>query len=94
MSLISDIYTAMQADGLAVPATFGAVTTPVVFDLPDLDQFGGFSQSREYSIRLQSVAWPLLKHGDAITVDGVAYTVREVKRVLDGAEMIATLSKN
>lgn len=91
---LSIIYTDLQANGMAVSGTFGAVTTPVILDMPDLDQFGGFSQTREYSIRLQASAWPALKHGDAVMVDGSAYTVREVKRLSDGAELLALLSKN
>lgn len=67
-----------------VPVVFGALTAKAVFDMPGEEIFGGMQQSTEYAITYRSADLPGLAAGSAITVDGVAYTVRQTTPQDDG----------
>ncbi|MGH8569618.1 MAG: head-tail joining protein, partial [Gammaproteobacteria bacterium] len=77
-------------------ATFGAQTGQVILDTPDEDLGTGFvgALSREYRITYRADQLTGLVTGSSITVDGIAYTVREVTALEDGKIMRATLRKN
>jgi len=77
----------------AVTASFGAQSTQVLRDAPDLELLGDAVLSREYAITYAASQLTGLKTGDTVTVDGVAYKVREVTSFDDGALMRATLTK-
>lgn len=47
----------------------------------------------DYSLTVKSSVYPNLKYGDALTVNGAAYTVREVRAQDDGQFSIVYLSK-
>jgi len=76
-----------------VPASSGANSATVLLDMPDEAILGDRQISTEYAITARAMDLPGLKHGDAITVNGVSYSVRAVKLLDDGALKIATLSK-
>lgn len=68
---------ALLAD-MGVPVVIGAVsTTGLLDDLPGQEFERGRVQSRIRSVAVQTSVLPSLHIGDAITVDGTAYTIRE-----------------
>jgi len=76
------------------PAAGGASQhAQVLRDAPDEEWLAGAVQSREVAITYRATQLVGLKTGESITVDGVAYTVREVAALDDGAVMRATLIK-
>lgn len=75
-------------------AVHGATTAQVFMDRPYVDSYSGMTISADYEMRYESASLPGLNYNSAITVDGVAYHVREVRAILDGAESIAKLSKD
>lgn len=91
---LARLYASALRNGMAKTASSGGNTATAIFDMPDIELFGGAGQSRDYQIRLQAQELQGLKRGDSVTIDSVAYTVREVRLIGDGAEKVATLSKN
>ncbi|MDR3414213.1 MAG: hypothetical protein P4L87_25175 [Formivibrio sp.] len=83
---------AFFADG--VVATFNGVDANVWLNMPDHSVLGDMQISSEYAIEFVTGALPGIAHGRSITVDGIAYTVREVTKIDDGATSVATLSKS
>lgn len=75
------------------PVVCGAVTTTGILDMPGAVQLGDQVTSTDYALRYLTSTLPDLDHDDALTVDGVAYTVRFVLPVTDGKFSIATLQK-
>ncbi len=90
--MITEDLSPLFAD-FAVPAVYGAVTAQVLLDMPDQAIFGDTQYSTEYAITYRASDLMGLKHGDAITVNGTAYTVREVKFLDDGQLKTAALKK-
>jgi hypothetical protein len=76
-----------------VTVTKGAVTTTGVLDMPSEVIAGGMVITTDYSLTVKSSALPGLQYGDALTVAGAAYTVREVRAQDDGQFSIVYLSK-
>ena len=91
MAFVEDL-SAFFAD-FGVPATFGALSATVLLDMPDAEIFGGGQISTDYAITYKSGDLSGLKTGDAITVNAVAYQVREVVKLDDGKLMNATLKR-
>ncbi len=94
MAFAEDLVAFFSEADFALPATYGAQTASVILDQPDEQILSGAVLSREYAITYRSTQLTGLKSDDAITVDGVAYTVREVLALGDGKIMLATLRKN
>ena len=67
-----------------VTCTAGAVTAKGILDMPGEVVAGGMVLSTDYSLTARYSNFGTLTHGDSITVDGDAYTVRENRRVGDG----------
>ena len=81
-----------QAD-FAVALVWGAETANVILDAPDEQFIDGRVLSREYAITYESADLIGLAGGASVTVDGNAYTVREVTALDDGKIMRATLRR-
>lgn len=81
-----------QAD-FAVPLVWGAETANVILDAPDEQFIDGRVLSREYAITYEAADLVGLAGGASVTVDGTAYTVREVTALDDGKIMRATLRR-
>lgn len=94
MAFAEDLAAFFSTADFAVSATFGAQTAQVLLDQPDEELLDGRVLSREYAITYRADQLTGLKGGDAITVDGIAYTVREVGALQDGKIMQARLRKN
>ncbi len=65
----------------------------VLLDAPDAELIDGAVRSREYAITYAANQLAGLKTGETVTVNALAYTVREVAALDDGALMRATLAK-
>lgn len=76
-----------------VPATAGAHSATVLFDMPQEEIFAGMQQSTEYVITFRSGDLPGLAAGNTITVDGVAYKVRQTTTLDDGKLTKAMLKR-
>lgn len=77
------------------PCGAGAVAFTALVDQPDevMDLGRASGVSRQYQLTYRTTAVTLTR-GQAVTVDGVAHTVREVPRqVDDGAFTVAITSK-
>lgn len=61
-----------------VTATIGPLTVPGIFDTLPAEQFGvlGMAPSFTYELALA----PSAARGTALTIDGVAYTVQEIRK--------------
>ena len=94
MSFSENLAAFFSAADFAVSATFGAQTAQVLLDTPDQETLDGRAVSREYAITYRADQLTGLTTGNAVTVDGAAYTVREARAMEDGKVMRATLSKN
>lgn len=62
----------------------GAVTAQGVLDMPSQVVADGMVLTTDYRLTCRASAFGNLKYGDAITVNGAAYTVRENMFVDDG----------
>lgn len=90
--MLSENLDVFLAD-FGVTVTKGAVTTKGVLDMPSEVIAGGMVITTDYSLTVKSSALPGLQYGDALTVAGAAYTVREVRAQDDGQFSIVYLSK-
>ena len=76
-----------------VSCTAGATTAKGIFDMPGEVIAGGMVLSTDYSLTARFSDFGTLTHGDSITVDGDAYTVRENRRIGDGKFVEISLQK-
>ncbi len=71
----------------------GGVTGTGILDAPTVGIGAGMNLSDDYRLTVQTGVFGTLKYGDAVTVDGVTYTVREPRQMDDGKITEITLSK-
>lgn len=90
--MLSENLDAFLSD-FGVVVTRGSATTTGVLDMPSEVIAGGMVITTDYALTVKSSALPGLAYGDALTVDGAAYTVREVRAQDDGKFSIVYLSK-
>ncbi|MGI9142876.1 MAG: hypothetical protein ACR2IJ_06755, partial [Fluviibacter sp.] len=64
-----------------------------IFDMPTSIMADGMVLSNEYMVTLQTSVFGVPLYGDAMTVDGAAYTVREARLIDDGKLVEVFLSK-
>jgi hypothetical protein len=89
MAFVENLSVFFEDFGVTVVA--GALTTLAIFDMPDENVLGDRVQSTEYTIVFPTGALGTLEYGSAVTVSGVAYKVRQVHQIEDGALQRATL---
>lgn len=77
----------------AVTVSKGAVTGKGIFDTPTVMMADGSVLSNEYTVLVRFSEFGLPLYGDAMTVDGVAYKVREARMIDDGKLVEVSLSK-
>lgn len=80
-------------DDFAVSATAGSTTANVILDQPSQVLAGDMVLSTDYQITARASDFGSLVSGDSITVDSVAYTVRDVRLIDDGLLCEITLQK-
>ena len=71
-------------DPFAVSATSGATTAKVILDQPSQVLAGDMVLSTDYQITAKTSDFGTLEAGASITVDSVAYKVRETRLIDDG----------
>ncbi len=80
-------------DDFGVSCTAGAVSALGILDMPSQIISGDMVLSTDYTLTARNADFGSLKYGDAITVAGVAYTVRETRLIDDGAFVEIGLQK-
>ena len=81
---ISEDQTVYLAD-FGVTCTSGGTTAKAILEQPDLVLAGNQIISTDYQLTARVSDFGNLIAGASITVDSVAYTVREVRKLDDGA---------
>ena len=76
-----------------VSATSGSTTGIVIFDLPTQVLSGDMVLSTDYQITAEASDFGSLTAGTSITVNSVAYTVRETRLIDDGLFCEISLQK-
>lgn len=76
-----------------VSCTAGAVSAFGILDMPTQVLAGEMVLSTDYTLTARYADFGGLYYGDTITVDGVAYQVREVRKLDDGAFVEIALTK-
>jgi hypothetical protein len=76
-----------------VSCTSGAITALGIFDMPSQVISGDMVLTTDYSLTARAADFGGLKYGDAITVAGVNYQVREARQLDDGAFVEIGLTK-
>ena len=80
-------------DPFSVTATAGDTTAHVLLDQPSQVLAGDMVLSTDYQITAKASDFGSLVAGDSITVDSVAYTVRETRLIDDGLLCEVSLQK-
>jgi hypothetical protein len=80
-------------DDFGVTCTAGAVTALGILDMPSQVLLSDAILSTDYTLTARASNFGGLKYGDAITVAGTAYTVRETQYIDDGAMVQLGLQK-
>jgi hypothetical protein len=81
---ISEDLTVFLND-FGVSCTAGAISALGILDMPSQIISGDMVLSTDYSLTARAADFGGLLFGDGITVDGVNYQVREVRKLDDGA---------
>ena len=76
-----------------VSATSGSTTAKVLLDQPSQVLAGDMVLSTDYQITAKATDFGTLTAGTSITVDSVAYTVRETRLIDDGLLCEISLQK-
>jgi hypothetical protein len=76
-----------------VSCTSGAITALGILDMPSQVISGDMVLTTDYSLTARAADFGGLKYGDAITVAGVNYQVREARQLDDGAFVEIGLTK-
>ena len=91
MALTEDLSVFLNDFG--VSCTAGAVSALGILDMPTQVLAGDQILSTDYTLTAKASDFGNLLYGDAITVAGVAYTVREARLIDDGALVELGLQK-
>jgi hypothetical protein len=91
MALTEDLSVFLSDFG--VTCTSGATTALGILDMPSQLIGDGMVISTDYQLTAKAADFGGLKYNDAITVDGVAYTVRDTRLIDDGRFCEVSLMK-
>jgi hypothetical protein len=78
---------------MAVDVVSGSVTFKGIFDMPDELIASDVFVSTEYKLTVKSSDISTLQEGAALTIKGVAYEVRIIKKLDDGLLSVLILGK-
>ena len=76
-----------------VPVTDGTTTGKGILDMPGEIIAGGMVLTTDYQVTVRASEFGGKQYGDALTINGVAYTVKENRLQDDGVFSIIYLSK-
>ena len=82
MALTEDL--SLFLGDFGVSCTAGAITALGILDMPSQIMAGDMVLSTDYTLTAKAADFGGLLFGDGITVDGVNYQVREVRKIDDG----------
>ncbi len=85
MAFAEDLSVFLNTAEFAVPVVAGAVSGLGILDMPSEIIADGVVLTTDYKLTCESAKFGSLLHGDAITVNSVAYKVRNVSLIDDGA---------
>ena len=85
MAFTEDLSVFLASNEFAVPVTAGAISGLGILDMPSEIIADGVVLTTDYKLTCESSKFGNLLHSDAITVDGVNYTVRSAALIDDGA---------
>jgi len=85
MAFTEDLSVFLDSDDFAVPVTAGAISGLGILDMPSEIIADGVVLTTDYKLTCESSKFGNLLHSDAITVNGVNYTVRSAALIDDGA---------
>ena len=91
MALTEDLE--IFLNDFSVSCTAGAVTARGILDMPSQVIADGMVLSTDYTLTAKASDFGGLIRGDAITVNGTAYTVREVMLIDDGSFVQIAMQK-
>ena len=80
-------------DDFGVSCTSGGTTAKGILEQPDQILAGDMIISTEYELITKTTDFGSLVSGDSITVDSVAYTVRDLRKENDGVFCRISLQK-
>lgn len=89
---LSENLSAFLGD-FGVSCTSGATTAMGILDMPGQILADGMVISTDYQLTAKASDFGGLLYGDAITVDGINYQVRETRKIDDGAMVEISLMK-
>jgi len=92
MALSEDLSVFLNDFGVSVTA--GAISGVGVLDMPGQLLAGGMVLSTDYTLTCKAADFGGLLYGDSVTVNGVAYTVRETRLLDDGGFVEIGLQKS
>lgn len=84
MAFAEDMSAFFNTDEFAVVGVRNGVSANVLLDMPTVDVLDERVSSNDYNVTFPASVWAGIARGEQITVDGVAYKVREIKLLDDG----------
>lgn len=84
MAFTEDLDVFFSTDGFGVSVTKGKVTSVGILDMPTEVIADGVVLTTDYKLLVKTSDFTSVSRGDAITVDGTDYTVREPILMDDG----------
>jgi len=91
MALTEDLN--LFLDDFGVSCTAGAVSALGILDMPTQVLAGDMVLTSDYTLTARASDFGGLLYGDGITVDGVNYSVRETRKLDDGAFVEISLTR-
>lgn len=90
-----DLGAFFQVTDFAKAATWNGNQAAVIVDMPTEDLFDGDMKTiaQQIEVTLPTATWPTIARGAQVVIDGITYTVREVRKLDDGAVKRMRLSK-
>lgn len=85
MAFDEDLSVFLSEDEFSVSVAAGAASGQGILDMPSEIIADGVVLTTDYKLTCEASKFGSLLHGDAITVNAIAYTVRNVALIDDGA---------
>jgi len=94
MAFTEDLSVFLNNDEFGVIVAAGAVTGQGILDMPSEIIADGVVLTTDYKLTCESSKFGNLLHGDSVTVDSSAYTVRSAALIDDGSFVEVMLMKD
>jgi len=94
MAFAEDLSVFLDIDEFAVPVISGSISGVGILDMPSEIIADGVVLTTDYKLTCESSKFGSLLHSDAVSVDGVNYTVRSANLIDDGKFVELMLMKN